>query len=240
MKRLLRAFDVAAPVVLLGFGMFFALERRRPLRERRELVGPRLRVNGIETGLPSAVITRAIVLPAMLAASGRGPLSRLPRGVSFVASFLALDAAMYAWHRLNHGVPFLWRYHARHHLDRDLDVTTALRFVPQEVALSAPFMAAAVALSGASPAAVVAYELAMPTATLFHHSNWALPAAIDHGVRALFVTPRMHEIHHSIDREEGETNFSVVFSFWDRLFGSYRGAPKEGELKIGLPCEVTP
>jgi sterol desaturase/sphingolipid hydroxylase (fatty acid hydroxylase superfamily) len=35
---------------------------------------------------------------------------------------------MYVWHRLNHRVPWLWRFHLVHHTDLDLDVSTALRF----------------------------------------------------------------------------------------------------------------
>jgi sterol desaturase/sphingolipid hydroxylase (fatty acid hydroxylase superfamily) len=167
-----------------------------------------------------------------------GLLALLPLPSVLLAplGLLLLDATMYGWHRLNHHLPLLWRFHRVHHMDLDLDVSTALRFHPGELLLSLPFRAAQILLIGPWPALALGYELTMQMATAFHHSNWRMPRRIERAVGALLVTPRMHQIHHSIVERETDSNWSVVFSFWDRIARSYRCDISEQQLVIGLPA----
>jgi sterol desaturase/sphingolipid hydroxylase (fatty acid hydroxylase superfamily) len=169
----------------------------------------------------------------------------LPKPVNAVLAFLVLDYGNYIWHLLNHKVSWLWRFHLVHHTDVDLDVSTAFRFHFGELIWSLAFRGTMTALSGASPFEVLVYELVFEGATQFQHSNWRLPERLDRGLKLLIVTPRMHGIHHSRVHGETDSNFSVIFSFWDRLHRTICTAPKQENIVIGVPSyddprELTP
>jgi sterol desaturase/sphingolipid hydroxylase (fatty acid hydroxylase superfamily) len=217
------------------------LETASPLRRRVERRALRWTHNAA-LGALSAIVVRSCVLTAVFAtarrgrrARGAGLLARVPAPLQVPVGLALLDASMYAWHRLNHQVPLLWRFHRVHHVDTDLDVSTALRFHPGEQFLSIPFRALQTLMIGPSPELAVGYELALQTATAFHHANVRLPVRVDRGLRALLVTPRMHQIHHSIVPAETDSNWSVIFSIWDRLAATLRSDNDERHLTIGLP-----
>ncbi|HET9483819.1 MAG TPA: sterol desaturase family protein, partial [Xanthomonadales bacterium] len=159
-----------------------------------------------------------------------------PYVIELVLAVLALDAAIYFQHRIFHAVPWLWRLHRVHHSDVRFDVTTGVRFHPFEIALSMAIKLALIALLGASPGAVMLFEVLLSCGSLFTHADVALPPRIERVVRALVVTPTMHRVHHSIERDETDSNFSFNLSVWDRLFGSYRAAPRAdpASMPIGI------
>lgn len=163
-------------------------------------------------------------------------LYRLSHVISYTASFLLLDCLIYLQHRVYHAVPLLWRVHKVHHADTDLDVTSGVRFHPVEALLSALMRMAATWLVGIPAAALLLFEIVLNVSALFNHSNLAIPAAWDAALRRLIVTPDMHRVHHSVIREETDSNFGFFLSWWDRLFRSYRPAPREGQMgmTIGL------
>ena len=158
----------------------------------------------------------------------------LPAWARLAAALLLFDAWMYWWHRFNHRIPFLWRFHRTHHSDPKMDVTTANRFHIGEIALSAVLRVPVIALLGLQLCELALYELAMFTVVQFHHANIALPAWLDRAVRLLIVTPFMHKVHHSRWQPETDSNYSSLFSFWDRLFGSFRMRENPHTLRLGL------
>ena len=157
-----------------------------------------------------------------------------PLWVKTVLSLLLIDAWMYLWHRANHRVPFLWRFHRVHHSDAEVDVTTAARFHTGEIVLSSLFRLVVLPLLGASFGQLLLYEVLLIPVIQFHHSNVALPARLDGILRRVFVTPGMHRVHHSRDRPETDSNYSSIFSFWDRTFGTHRTVPDPRALRVGL------
>lgn len=161
-----------------------------------------------------------------------------PFWLAVLLSIVALDFVIWGQHVVFHRIPILWRFHRMHHADLDYDVTTALRFHPVEIALSVVVKMAAVAALGAPPSAVVAFEVILNALAMFNHANASLPKAIEPVVRALFVTPDMHRVHHSVVPAETHSNFGFNLSAWDRLFGTYRPAPRAGMdgMTIGLPA----
>ncbi|HWN95674.1 MAG TPA: sterol desaturase family protein [Methylomirabilota bacterium] len=220
----------------------FILERLFPLRPAtRALVG-RLVVN-LTLSLLTFGVAMLLVRPAALQAldwSAAKPfgllhLVAMPEWARWVAAFLLLDVAFYYWHVLNHRVPFLWRFHNVHHFDPDLDVSTGFRFHFGEVAFSTVFRVVQVALIGVSLPQFAAYEIVFQAGTLFHHSNWHLPRALEKALNFIIVTPRMHGIHHSQFRDETNSNYSVVFSFWDRLHRTLRLGVAQNEITVGVP-----
>jgi len=159
-----------------------------------------------------------------------------PGWLAFVVAVLVLDLAIYAQHVAFHKVPLLWRLHRMHHSDVDIDTTTGIRFHPIEIVLSMLFKMAVVAALGAPPAAVVVFEVLLNGTALFNHANVRLPLGIDRVLRLAVVTPDMHRVHHSVHREETDSNYGFNLSLWDRLFGTYRAQPRDGHLgmTIGL------
>jgi sterol desaturase/sphingolipid hydroxylase (fatty acid hydroxylase superfamily) len=160
---------------------------------------------------------------------------KLPGAAELLVTLLLLDLSFYYWHVANHRIAFLWRIHAVHHIDADLDVTTGFRFHFAEIALSAGFRVVQIALIGPSLAAYAIYELVFQLGTLFHHSNLRLPARLERSLNWVFVTPRMHGIHHSQDRAETNSNFGVVLLWWDKVHQTLRLDVPQGRIVIGIP-----
>jgi sterol desaturase/sphingolipid hydroxylase (fatty acid hydroxylase superfamily) len=142
----------------------------------------------------------------------------------------------YYWHRLNHRIPFLWRFHNVHHIDIDLDVSTALRFHFGEITLSILFRVVQLAIIGPSPTTFLIFETCFEAATEFHHSNWRMPFRLERLLNKVFVTPRMHSLHHSVVEEETNSNYSTIFSWWDRLNRSFRIITEAHTVTIGVPA----
>jgi sterol desaturase/sphingolipid hydroxylase (fatty acid hydroxylase superfamily) len=158
----------------------------------------------------------------------------LPGWARLLGAFLLFDTWMYFWHRLNHRIPFLWRFHRTHHSDPRMDVTTASRFHLGEIILSSILRVPVIAVLGVELWELALYELAMFSVVQLHHANIALPAWLDRGLRVFIVTPFMHKVHHSRWQPETDSNYSSLFSFWDRLFGTFRLHVQPGTLQFGL------
>jgi len=160
-----------------------------------------------------------------------------PVWVEILLAFLLFDLTIYWQHRLLHTIPLLWPLHRVHHSDTSFDVTTGVRFHPAEIALSMAIKLGLVVALGPHPAAVVIFELLLSASSLLTHADFAFPPRADRALRWLIVTPSMHRIHHSVRREETDSNYSFNLSLWDRVFGSYRARPLRAErnMPIGLP-----
>ena len=237
-------FAVTVVVLLV---LLFVLERYVALRRgRRPLLG-RLLVNASISLLAFAVamlLVRPLAL-AVLQWTAERPLGAvhlmpMPGAARFVLSFLLMDLTFYWWHVANHRMPFLWRFHNVHHIDPDLDVSTAFRFHFGEVALSAGFRVIQVSAIGPSAWTFAVYELVFHANTLFHHSNVRLPIRLERLLNLVLVTPRMHGIHHSQVRDETNSNYSVVFSWWDRLHRTLGLNIPQSDIVIGVPAYSDP
>ncbi len=157
--------------------------------------------------------------------------------LEILVAIMVLDFAIYLQHRLFHAVPLLWRLHRMHHADLDYDVTTGARFHPIEIILSMVIKFGVILLIGAPVVAVIIFEVLLNATAMFNHSNVRLPLSIDRWLRLLVVTPDMHRVHHSIIRNETDSNFGFNLPWWDRLLGTYIAQPKEGHIgmEIGIP-----
>jgi len=157
--------------------------------------------------------------------------------VTIIVAVIALDLIIYLQHVLFHAAPMLWRLHQVHHADRDIDVTTGLRFHPVEIVISMLIKITAVAALGVPVLAVIIFEIVLNAMAMFNHSNVRLPNMLDKIIRLLLVTPDVHRVHHSIIVAETNSNYGFNLSVWDRLFATYRAQPELGHDKvvIGLP-----
>lgn len=157
-----------------------------------------------------------------------------PTWLQWLIVLVLFDAWMYFWHRLNHRMPFLWRFHAVHHSDREMDATTALRFHTGEIAMSFIARLTILPLLGMTMPQLLLYETILLPVILFHHSNFRLPASVDRILRWLIVTPRMHWVHHSREQQETDSNYASVLSIWDRCLGSFRLREHPEMIELGL------
>ena len=180
---------------------------------------------------PSAAVGVALAAEAR----GWGLLHQgVPAWAAIAASVVLLDLAIYLQHVMFHAVPALWRLHRMHHADLDLDVTTGARFHPAEIVLSMLIKFAVIAALGVPAAAVVLFEVLLNATSMFNHGNVGIAPGIEKPLRWLLVTPDMHRVHHSVERDETNSNFAFNLSLWDRLFGTYRAQPRAGHDAMTL------
>ncbi len=238
---------LSAPLVLGACGLLWWLERRRPLRARVE---PALRHDARNLAIAATaaaalqLVERPVAQPlaALVERRGWGLLKRvrLPQWLEVTLAVVLLDYTLYVWHVLTHRVPVLWRFHVAHHVDLDLDASTALRFHFGELVISTAWRAGQIVLIGVSPLALSIWQTCLLLSVLFHHSNVRLPLEVERKLNRFIVTPRMHGIHHSIIAEETNSNWSSGLTLWDRLHGTLRLNVPQSEITIGVPAHRAP
>lgn len=226
------------PVLLLT--LFWLWETRRPFFGRFEgrwrHAGRNVAFGLFNGLLLGAIFGTATVLTAdWTTRNGVGLLNRIggPPVATFIAALVLLDGWMYVWHRANHVVPLLWRFHRMHHSDNRMDVTTASRFHLGELAAANMLRLGLIVLLGFQIHHVVVYEMLVVAITQFHHADVSL-GRFDRPLRWLIVTPDMHKMHHSRWRPETDSNYSTFLSVWDRLARSFRMRDDTKTLNYGL------
>ena len=233
-----------AGAALVGLAVLLVLETAHPFfdlfRERRQR-GRHLARNlalGAVNSLLVAVVFAGLWVAAAAWAEANGwgllRLVDLPGWLHAVLAVLLLDVWTYAWHRLNHRVPFLWRFHRVHHSDAQMDVTTASRFHTGEIVLSSLLRVPLIVALGVAAWELVLYETLMFAVVQFHHANVALPPRVEAVVNKLIVTPALHKVHHSRWQPETDSNYSAFLSVWDRLFRSLRQREALADVELGL------
>ncbi len=231
-------------VVLIWFLLFFAGERLAPAtaapkgRPEDPAEGGWQRVGrNLGLWLINAGLSPLVVVPISIWASG-AHLGWRPdwwQGTwGLLLDLLLLDFLIYWWHRANHVIPFLWRFHEVHHLDRFLDSTSALRFHFGEVLLSALARAGVIVLVGFPLSSILVFEALVLLAAIFHHSNLALPRGLERALSKLFITPSIHWVHHHAVRRDTDSNYGTIFSFWDPLFGTRSATQRTMDMEIGV------
>ena len=237
-----------SPVVISGvFTLMLVGEALRPLRARIE---PKLRhtIRNLSTGGVSLAILTLLQMPLLVPVAtwaerhefGVVRWLHLSSPWNVIAAIILLDYTLWWWHWANHRMPLLWRFHLVHHVDLDLDSSTALRFHYGELTLSVFYRALQIALIGASPFSVWLWQTILFASILFHHGNLQLPRRFERLLVHLVVTPRMHGIHHSDRRAETDSNWSSLLSVWDRLHGTMRMDVPDETIRIGVPAYREP
>lgn len=199
---------------------------RAPARRRTRLV-PNL-------ALTLLFLLLNLLLTVALAALALAPATHPPTLVAIAGGVLLLDGAAYGVHVLLHKVPALWCLHRVHHSDRDVDVTTAFRQHPLETLLRFAFTAAPALALGLPAEAVALYRLLSGMNALLEHANLRMPRAFERIVGLAFVTPPMHKVHHSCVPVETDSNYSNIFSLFDRGFRTWRPPAHDAAVVYGL------
>lgn len=242
-------FRALLPPALMCAGLVGILlaERRWPLRARTQCE-PERSVRNVFLGAGALAVVQALEAPIVT------PLSRLverrriglsqwlplPAWGRDAVAILLMDYGIYLWHVLTHKVPGLWRFHLVHHVDLDLDASTALRFHAADMAISAPYRALQVLTAGASPRALTIWQSFFFLSVAFHHSNIRLPSRLERVLSRVLTTPRMHGIHHSAVQDQTDSNWSSGLSVWDHLHRTFRLDVPQEAIDIGVPAYRDP
>ena len=218
---------ISSQKIILVFALFiiWTMESVIPFIHGRSHRLPHA-VRNLGLGLFNAVVSGFLMVSLISWAENWqfGLLRNLPLS-DFAKNILAiflLDGWMYIWHRANHGIPFLWSLHRTHHADREMDVTTAVRFHSAEVLISTGLRFLLIVLLGLSLPQILLYDTLLVIVIFLHHSNINFPIWLDQFLRIFITTPALHRVHHSILPKETNSNFGSIFSFWDRIASTFR------------------
>ncbi len=231
-------------IVFVGlFGLFAVIESLAPRKTRVQARPGRWFTNWALIVLDTASLK---LLPFLAVAAafdaadmgwGVFNFTDWPQWVEVILAIAILDFAIWLQHLITHKIPLLWRFHRVHHADRDIDVTTALRFHPVEILFSMVLKIGIVYGLGPSALAVILFEIILNGTAMFNHANMRLPLWLDGFVRLILVTPDMHRVHHSVYRDEHDSNYGFSLSIWDRIFRTYVAQPKDGHDKMTIGLE---
>lgn len=236
------AHDWPLVCVILGFTLLSVVEFQRPKMPHR----PKQTVNTYRINLGLFVVNSLVMSVLSIAGlwlalehfSGRGLLNGMrSSGWKALLSFLLLDLLLYVWHRICHQFNGLWMFHKVHHSDPHLNVSTAFRIHIVEMVITTVLKALYIILLGIDKTVVLAYETVYPLFVMFHHANITIPD--EKWLGQVIVTPRLHRLHHSIEREEHDSNYGAIFSVWDRLFLTRKEVEPAGiGIKAATPQTV--
>jgi len=234
-----RSFQLLRVVgFILAVALAFLLQRLTPharLRGSWPVNGGLWLLNAVVVGLACGACAFSVADWAARDHVGLLSWMPMPAWLSVIATIIALDLVSYAWHRANHRVGPLWRFHQVHHSDPTFTTSTGLRFHPGELLLSLPIRLLAVVVLGAPVVGVLAFEVVFTFANLVEHGDIDLPQRSERVLGRVFVTPALHRRHHTRMGPERDTNFGTVFSGWDRLFGTYTPSDSTVRVDTGLP-----
>ncbi len=227
---------IAWKTVIVGavFVLFFVAERLIPTATQHSLTQV---AKNIGLAAFNFLASPFIVIPITAFAAGYAPNWRpewWTGNFGLVIDLLILDFWIYWWHRANHTLPALWRWHEVHHLDETLDASTAVRFHVGEVLLSSLVRAAVIWFLAIPLTSVIVFEVIVTAAAIFHHSNVRLPYRFEHALSYILVTPSIHWVHHHAIRRDTDSNYSTVLAVWDRLFGSSSATQRTPAMPIGV------
>lgn len=237
------------PLKIIIVGVWFAalaLGERLAAASRRPPGSDAARLpRNLGLWLANTAMNPFIIVPISVGAATLGLWSRpaLPLWVGLAIDFLMLDLWAYAWHRANHAWPLLWRFHRVHHLDRFLDTTSAVRFHPGEVLISALARTPLIVAADIPITSIALFDSLLLLGALFHHSNLRLPAMMEAALRAFIVTPSHHWVHHHVDVRDTNSNYAAILTLWDRLFASWSPTARTTDMPIGAgdaPDEALP
>lgn len=223
--------------------VFMALGGFYPLRISRDNFWKRI-FNNISLSLLGVPLSKFISLPFIFWVTKIGAqfsigifhwikINNISQGI---IGFIALDYALYWWHRANHKVRFFWRFHQVHHSDKDMDATTAIRFHFGELVLSSLLKSIIVLIFGLKFELVLFFDFSVSFCSYFQHSNLKLPEIVEEILSKLIVTPLYHQNHHSYFLSETDSNYTTIFNCWDFFHKSRTKTNRASDITIGHPA----
>jgi len=226
--------------LIIGCAVLWTVETWLPLyryetrRWRRALPNVVLTLLLVLANLALSFITAGVSRFTVSSRLGVFFLFNLPLWLTGVLGVMALDLFAYFGHVVLHKSWLGWQFHRVHHCDNEVNVTTAFRQHPGETVWRVLWYVLAVVVFGLPIWVVLIYLVISTLNAQLEHANTRYPASLDRALRLLVVTPHMHKVHHSREQLQTDTNYSNIFSFWDRIFGTYTPTVDFNQLRYGL------
>ncbi len=143
----------------------------------------------------------------------------IPLAVRVLGVYLLSDLGSYWVHRLMH-TRYLWRVHKWHHAPTEMYWLAGARAsLPQQILFNLPYVIVVPLLAGAPRWVILLAMVHSIFQNNFMHMNTTWRSNL---IEWFIVTPRYHHIHHSVDITTHGGNYGALFTFWDRLFKTYR------------------
>lgn len=151
----------------------------------------------------------------------------------WVLGFLTLDFAGYWNHRLSHQINFFWNQHVIHHSSEEFNLACALRQSISNLLVYFPLLMVPAALLGVPHKVVAILGPLHLFAQFWYHTRHIGKLG---WLEYVIITPSQHRVHHAINPEYIDKNLGQIFSFWDRMFGTFQEElddvpPQYGVLK---------
>lgn len=155
---------------------------------------------------------------------------------TIIISIIILDFFIYVQHYYSHKINLLWKFHKVHHIDQEIDISTAVRFHPIEIILSFFYKGLIIIIFHIPIDAIIIFEILLISAAMFNHSNINIPITLDRILSKFIITPNLHLVHHSDIPKETDSNYGFNLSIWDIVFKTLIIKNKDGynNVNIGL------
>ncbi len=166
-------------------------------------------------------------------------LIEMPLWAQLLVGLLLMDLiGAYFIHWTEHKVKWMWKFHVVHHSDTTVDVTTGLRHHPGETVFRISFTILSVILIGAPMWIIMFYQSMSVLFAHITHANINMPKSVDRALSWVFITPLMHKVHHHYKQPLTDTNYGNIFSFWDRIFGTFAQVDDTKALVYGVDTHM--
>lgn len=157
----------------------------------------------------------------------------IPFALKVILGVFIIDFADYWFHRFDHKVPVLWRFHRVHHSDTAMDASTALRQYPTELFYFAFGELVLCVIFGLDIMSMNIFIFLLIPVFFIQHTNIRYPESLDKAFGWLLLMPNFHKVHHEQDQHYTDSNYGTLFVIWDRIFGTFRTKPVEA-INYGL------
>ncbi|MEU7532057.1 sterol desaturase family protein, partial [Saccharothrix sp. NPDC042600] len=228
-------------LALAGLVLLTPLERLWPRRR-----GQKVFRFGFATDIVHLVVSLALVglLTAVPMTLLRPVLPTIPPVAAWIdglplllqglIALVVFDLVNYLAHRLQHEVPFLWRFHRIHHSSEQLDWLAGARVHPLPSVMDGLFRAVPALLLGLTEATAGVLAIIVTVSAVLTHANvsWRLPR-----LSRWWATPEFHHWHHADEPDAINRNYAGVLPIWDRLFGTFH-LPDRYPAKYGADRPV--
>jgi sterol desaturase/sphingolipid hydroxylase (fatty acid hydroxylase superfamily) len=210
-------------LAMLAFILLVIIEKRIPYREFPKKIFKESFATNTTTFLVNNVILTVLRASSLFIVAQQfasyGIFGGLPDGpLKWLLAFAFFDLAIYLWHVASHTYPTLWRFHKVHHSDKGFNVSTGFRFHVFDLLLEIIYKCVFVVIIGVNAYLILSIEIVELFFIMFHHANIRVPK--EELISQVFITPSLHRTHHSTLRSEHDSNYGIVFSLWDRIFGT--------------------
>ncbi|MFA5982516.1 MAG: sterol desaturase family protein [Methylococcaceae bacterium] len=221
-------------LAMIAFFMLLVIEKRQPFRSFPNKIYKESFVTNVTAFLINNILLTIFKASSLFLVaqqfSSFGLLSGLDNGpIKWLLAFALFDLAIYIWHFASHKYEWLWRFHKVHHSDKSINVSTGFRFHVFDLLLEIVYKCLFVIVIGVDAYVVLSIEIVELFFIFFHHANIAVP--YEEKISQFIITPALHRTHHSTLRKQHDSNYGIVLSIWDRLFGTRKELVPE---QIGL------